>query len=136
MNALHLSRPRAMVVAAATFLPLVALATPASAATTVNFDCQANAPIVGPQKVTFTQDADVTAPATVAPGGALDLVDRSGAEHRPGYGRRLHRQEHQHLRAEDPDPGELDLRQLDADRRHRTRLDRTDHLRLRRRWPP
>jgi len=74
MNALHLSRPRAMVVAAATFLPLVALATPASAATTVNFDCQANAPIVGPQKVTFTQDADVTAPATVAPGGALDLV--------------------------------------------------------------
>jgi len=65
---------RLSVLAAAAVVPLVALAAPASAATTVNFDCQANAPVVGPQKVTFTQDADVTAPATVAPGGTLDLV--------------------------------------------------------------
>ncbi len=59
---------------AVALLPLIALATPASAATTVTFDCQANAPVVGPQKVTFTQDADVTAPATSAPGGAVDVV--------------------------------------------------------------
>ena len=65
---------RLSVVAAIAVLPLVALATPASAATTVSFDCQANPPIVGPQQITFTQDTDVTAPATVAPGGALDLV--------------------------------------------------------------
>ncbi len=69
MKALRLSA-----VAAIAVVPLVALATPASAATTVTFDCQANAPIVGPQKASFTQDADVTAPATVAPGGALDVV--------------------------------------------------------------
>ncbi|WP_290056572.1 cyclase [Amycolatopsis solani] len=71
MKALHLSRLAALTAAAA--LP-IALAAPASAATTVTFDCQADAPIVGPQKVSLNQDADVTAPATVAPGGAFDVV--------------------------------------------------------------
>ncbi|MGW4524634.1 cyclase [Amycolatopsis sp. NPDC004378] len=71
MKALHFSKLGALVAAAA--LP-VALAAPASAATTVTFDCQADAPIVGPQKVSLNQDADVTAPATVAPGGAFDVV--------------------------------------------------------------
>ncbi|MDX3187985.1 cyclase [Streptomyces sp. MN03-5084-2B] len=71
MKALHFSRLAALTAAAV--LP-IALAAPASAATSVTFDCQANAPIVGPQKVALNQDADVTAPATVAPGGAFDVV--------------------------------------------------------------
>ncbi|MDS0136422.1 MULTISPECIES: cyclase [unclassified Amycolatopsis] len=71
MKALHFSRIAALTAAAV--LPL-ALAAPASAATSVTFDCQANAPIVGPQKVALNQDADVSAPATVAPGGAFDVV--------------------------------------------------------------
>ncbi|MGW3959371.1 cyclase [Amycolatopsis sp. NPDC005003] len=71
MKALHFSRLAALTAAAA--LP-IALAAPASAATSVTFDCQANAPIVGPQKVALNQDATVTAPATVAPGGAFDVV--------------------------------------------------------------
>ncbi|RSD10576.1 cyclase [Amycolatopsis eburnea] len=71
MKALHLSRLAALTAAAA--LP-IALAAPASAATSVTFDCQADAPIVGPQKVSLNQDADVSAPATVAPGGAFDVV--------------------------------------------------------------
>lgn len=71
MKALHFSRLAALTAAAV--LP-IALAAPASAATTVTFDCQANAPIVGPQKVALNQDAAVTAPATVAPGAAFDVV--------------------------------------------------------------
>jgi dehydratase len=71
MKALHFSRLAALTAAAV--LP-IALAAPASAATSVTFDCQADAPIVGPQKVALNQDADVTAPATVAPGGAFDVV--------------------------------------------------------------
>ena len=71
MKALHLSRLAALTAAAV--LP-IALAAPASAATSVTFDCQANAPIVGPQKVALNQDADVTAPPTVAPGAAFDVV--------------------------------------------------------------
>lgn len=71
MKALHLSKLGVLVAVAA--LP-VALAAPASAATTVTFDCQADAPIVGPQQVSLNQDTDVTAPATVAPGGAFDVV--------------------------------------------------------------
>ncbi|MEV7037954.1 cyclase [Amycolatopsis sp. NPDC051061] len=72
MKALHLSQLGVLVAVAA--LP-VALAAPASAATTaVTFDCQADAPIVGPQQVSLNQDTDVTAPATVAPGGAFDVV--------------------------------------------------------------
>ncbi|MEU0789925.1 cyclase [Amycolatopsis sp. NPDC005961] len=71
MKALHLSQLGVLVAVAA--LP-IALAAPASAATTVTFDCQADAPIVGPQQVSLNQDTDVTAPATVAPGGAFDVV--------------------------------------------------------------
>ena len=71
MKAPQFSRIAALAAAAA--LP-IALAVPASAATAVNFDCQANAPVVGPQQVSLTQNADVTAPATVAPGGAFDVV--------------------------------------------------------------
>ncbi len=71
MKALHLSRLGVLVAVAA--LP-VALAAPASAATTVTFDCRADAPIVGPQQVSLNQDTEVTAPATVAPGGAFDVV--------------------------------------------------------------
>lgn len=71
MKALHFSRLAALAAVAA--LP-IAFATPASAATTVTFDCQADAPIVGPQQVSLDQDTDVTAPATVAPGGAFDVV--------------------------------------------------------------
>jgi len=71
MKALHFYRLAALTAAAA--LP-IALAAPASAATTVTFDCQANAPIVGPQHVSLNQDAAVTAPATVAPGAAFDVV--------------------------------------------------------------
>ncbi|WP_103343471.1 cyclase [Amycolatopsis sp. CA-126428] len=71
MKALHFSRLAALTAAAV--LP-IALAAPASAATSVTFDCQADAPIVGPQKVALNQDADVSAPATVAPGGAFDVV--------------------------------------------------------------
>ncbi|WP_326837665.1 cyclase [Amycolatopsis rhabdoformis] len=61
-------------VAALAAVGVLGSAVPASAATTVAFDCQADAPIVGPQQVGLSQDADVTAPATVAPGGALDVV--------------------------------------------------------------
>jgi dehydratase len=81
MKALHLSRLAALTAAAA--LPL-ALAAPASAATTIAFDCQADAPIIGPQQVSLNQDADVTAPATVAPGGAFDVVIDPAPNEVPG----------------------------------------------------
>lgn len=71
MKAPHFYRLAALTAVAA--LPL-ALAAPASAATAITFDCQADAPVVGPQQVSLTQNADVTAPATVAPGGAFDVV--------------------------------------------------------------
>jgi dehydratase len=51
------------------------LAAPARAdVVDVNLNCQANAPIVGPQQANLTQGTDVTAPDTVAPGAAFDLV--------------------------------------------------------------
>jgi dehydratase len=68
---------RALAGLAVAALPVVSLAAPAFAATpatSVNLACQANAPIVGPQNVTLAQDATVTAPATVAAGGALTVV--------------------------------------------------------------
>ncbi|EOD66411.1 hypothetical protein [Amycolatopsis vancoresmycina] len=71
MKALRLSRLAALTAAAT--LP-IALAAPASAATSVTFDCQANSPIIGPQHVALTQDAVVTAPPAVAPGAAFDVV--------------------------------------------------------------
>lgn len=65
---------RALVCASAGIVPLIGLATPALAATPVVFDCEAKPPIVGAQYLKLNQDADVTAPATIAPGGALDVV--------------------------------------------------------------
>jgi dehydratase len=44
-----------------------------AAPTDINYDCEADTPI-GPQNATLTQTVDATAPATVAPGGALDVV--------------------------------------------------------------
>ncbi|MFD9896253.1 cyclase [Amycolatopsis sp. NPDC059027] len=73
-TALRLTRPRVAAVVTAALVPLIGLATPASAATSVNFDCEANAPVVGPQHVSLKQDATVTAPGTVTAGGALDVV--------------------------------------------------------------
>jgi len=50
------------------------LAPAASAAPTdINYDCRADTPL-GPQNATLTQTVDATAPAAVAPGGALDVV--------------------------------------------------------------
>ena len=51
---------------------VLVMAPMASAAPTdINYDCEADTPI-GPQNATLTQTVDATAPATVAPGGALD----------------------------------------------------------------
>ncbi|WP_370643613.1 hypothetical protein [Amycolatopsis sp. DSM 110486] len=75
-------------VAALAAVGVLGFAVPALAATTVSFDCQADAPIVGPQQVSLTQDADVTAPATVAPGGALDVVVDPAARPWPHLHRR------------------------------------------------
>lgn len=65
---------RALVCASAVLVPFAGLAAPASAATTVVFDCEAKPPLVGNKYLKLNQDADVTAPATVAPGAALDIV--------------------------------------------------------------
>lgn len=48
-------------------------AQPALAATDINYDCQADTPL-GNQQVSLTQTVDASAPATVAPGGAVDVV--------------------------------------------------------------
>ncbi len=48
-------------------------AQPALAATDINYDCQADTPL-GTQQVSLTQTVDASAPATVAPGGTLDVV--------------------------------------------------------------
>ncbi|WP_410621822.1 cyclase [Amycolatopsis sp. cmx-8-4] len=45
---------------------------------------QADAPIIGPQQVSLNQDADVTAPATVAPGAAFDVVIDPAPNEVPG----------------------------------------------------
>jgi dehydratase len=73
-SALRRIGTRALAGTAVALLPVLVLASPASAATTVNFACQANAPIVGPQNASLSQDATVTAPATVAAGANLDVV--------------------------------------------------------------
>ncbi|MER5392161.1 cyclase [Saccharopolyspora sp. NPDC002686] len=59
----------ALAAAAALTLSPQALA----AAVNINFDCSGASP-VGEQKFSMQQGADVTAPANVAPGGALDIV--------------------------------------------------------------
>ncbi|MGH3432977.1 MAG: cyclase [Thermocrispum sp.] len=52
----------------------VAIAVPATAAPVdVVYDCQADTPL-GPEQTTITQPVEVTAPETVAPGGALQVV--------------------------------------------------------------
>ena len=51
----------------------VVLAPTASAATDIVFDCQADTPL-GTENLTLNQTVDATAPASVAPGGALDIV--------------------------------------------------------------
>lgn len=61
--------------AAALALAPVLVLTPTASATPVdvNFDCTGSSPI-GEEKFTLKQGEEVTAPATVAPGGALDVV--------------------------------------------------------------
>lgn len=61
-----------MAAAAAAALAVVG-APSAFAATDINYDCQADTPL-GPQTVSLTQTVDATAPATIAPGGAFDVV--------------------------------------------------------------
>lgn len=58
---------------AAALLATLALAPTASAATDLVYDCQADTPL-GPEYATLDQTLDATAPATVAPSGALDVV--------------------------------------------------------------
>lgn len=57
---------------AATAAALV-VAPNAFAATDINYSCQADTPL-GPQSASLTQTVDATAPATVAPGAAFDVV--------------------------------------------------------------
>ncbi|RZS31447.1 dehydratase [Herbihabitans rhizosphaerae] len=72
--ALRRSSLRALAVAAIAAATVVGLAPTASAAAhDITFDCRAKTPI-GDQQATLTQTVDATAPATVAPGGALDIV--------------------------------------------------------------
>lgn len=52
---------------------VVVVAPQASAATDINFDCQASTPL-GPQTSSLIQTVDATAPATVAPGATFDVV--------------------------------------------------------------
>jgi dehydratase len=61
-----------MAVAAAVALAVVS-APQALAATDIPFDCQARTPL-GTENIALTQTVDATAPATVAPGTAFDLV--------------------------------------------------------------
>ncbi|MPZ81207.1 MAG: cyclase [Actinophytocola sp.] len=61
----------------------VAMAPPASAAAfDIVYDCQADTPL-GAENLTLNQAVDATAPATVAPGGALDVVVDPGPNQVP-----------------------------------------------------
>lgn len=51
----------------------VVVAPTAAAATDIVYDCRGNTPF-GAEYMTLNQTVDATAPATVAPGGALDIV--------------------------------------------------------------
>jgi dehydratase len=51
----------------------VVVAPVAAAATDITYDCQADTPL-GTEAATLNQTVDATAPATVAPGGTLDVV--------------------------------------------------------------
>lgn len=54
----------------------------ALAATDIVYDCQARTPL-GTENITLNQVVDATAPATVAPGGAFDLVVDAGPNQVP-----------------------------------------------------
>jgi dehydratase len=60
-------------VLAATAAALVFVPAASAAPTDINYDCQADTPL-GAQNATLTQTVDASAPASVAPGGALDVV--------------------------------------------------------------
>jgi dehydratase len=60
-------------VLAATAAALVFVPAASAASADINYDCQADTPL-GAQNATLTQTVDASAPATVAPGGALDVV--------------------------------------------------------------
>jgi dehydratase len=65
---------RAAIGTLATAAAVLALAQPASAAVhDITYDCQADTPL-GTENLSLNQTVDATAPATVAPGGALDVV--------------------------------------------------------------
>jgi dehydratase len=61
--------------AAAAAASMIVLGAPQASAvvTDINYDCEADTPL-GPQSSSLTQTVDATAPATVAPGGAFDVV--------------------------------------------------------------
>src|SRR4051794_7128364 len=66
--------PRAGIgVLAATAAALFFVPAASAASADINYDCQADTPL-GAQNATLTQTVDASAPATVAPGGALDVV--------------------------------------------------------------
>lgn len=60
-------------VLAAVAAALVIVPAASAAPVDINYDCQADTPIGG-QQLTLAQPVDSTAPASVAPGGALDVV--------------------------------------------------------------
>jgi len=60
-------------VLAATAAALVFVPAASAAPTDINYDCQADTPL-GAQNATLTQTVDASAPASVAPGGTLDVV--------------------------------------------------------------
>jgi dehydratase len=60
-------------VLAASAAVLVCVPAASAAAADINYDCQADTPL-GAQNAALAQTVDATAPATVAPGGALDVV--------------------------------------------------------------
>ncbi|MGP3979723.1 cyclase [Streptomyces sp. KR80] len=64
----------AALAAGAAALTLLLTPTPAHAAVvSVTFDCEARPPIGGPRQSTQKSDVDATAPASAAPGSALDI---------------------------------------------------------------
>lgn len=70
-------------VLACSALAVVGLAAPASAAPVdIIYDCQADTPL-GAENLTLNQTVDSSAPATVAPGGTLDLVVDPGPNQVP-----------------------------------------------------
>lgn len=73
-TALRRRSARMMAAAAFAVLPMLAVASPAAAATFEhNFDCAGDSPL-GTQYFSLQQTTDITAPATVAPNSAFDIV--------------------------------------------------------------